>query len=252
MSLSKVELSNVHLDYKIYSLKAQSLRNAVLNVAVGGRLLKSNQDMVSVRALNNISFKLTDGDRLGLMGHNGSGKTSLLKVLAGIYHPSNGTIDIEGRVSSMIEIGHGVEMESNAVDNIRILSAMRLIPSSRMKALIPEILDFADLGAYAYLPLKTYSSGMLMRLLFAVATSFEPDVLLLDEWLGAGDAGFVDRATKRMSNLVDSAKIVVLASHSEGLIRSVCNKLCVLEHGNIVYYGELDRYFEQQATAAAG
>jgi lipopolysaccharide transport system ATP-binding protein len=93
---------------------------------------------------------------------------------------------------------------------------------------------------------------MLMRLLFAVATSFEPDVLLLDEWLGAGDAGFVDRATKRMSNLVDSAKIVVLASHSEGLIRSVCNKLCVLEHGNIVYYGELDRYFEQQATAAAG
>jgi lipopolysaccharide transport system ATP-binding protein len=176
----------------------------------------------------------------------------LLKVLAGIYHPSNGTIDIEGRVSSMIEIGHGVEMESNAVDNIRILSAMRLIPSSRMKALIPEILDFADLGAYAYLPLKTYSSGMLMRLLFAVATSFEPDVLLLDEWLGAGDAGFVDRATKRMSNLVDSAKIVVLASHSEGLIRSVCNKLCVLEHGNIVYYGELDRYFEQQATAAAG
>ncbi len=256
MSGSDVRLAaqNLHLDFTIYSLRAQSIRTAVMNAAVGGRLLKDRNDQVTVRALKDVSFDLREGDRLGVMGHNGSGKTSLLKVLAGIYSPTHGRVEARGTVSSLIDIGHGIDGESNAIDNIRVLGALRLIPLRQMNAMIPEILDFADLGPYAYLPLKTYSAGMQLRLLFAVATSFYPDILILDEWLGAGDAGFISKASARMQQVVDSAKIIVLASHSAALIQQNCNKLLLLDHGSVSYYGdEVDRFFgaAPEQTAAA-
>lgn len=247
----RLAVQNIHLDYTVYSLRAQSIRSAVLNAAVGGRLLKDRHDQVTVRALKDVSFDLREGDRLGIMGHNGSGKTSLLKVLAGIYEPTHGRVDMRGSVSSMIDIGYGIDPESNAVDNIRMLGALRLMSPKRMSDLIPEILEFADLGPYAYLPMKTYSAGMSMRLLFAVATCSQPDILILDEWLGAGDAGFVSKASHRMGQVVEAAKIIVLASHSEGLIRDTCNKLLVLEHGAVVYLGDLDRWFNPAPAAAA-
>jgi len=248
-SAVRLTASNIHLDFTVYSLRAQSIRTAVVNAAVGGRLLKDRSDQVTVRALKDVSFELREGDRLGIMGHNGSGKTTLLKVLAGIYEPTHGRVQAHGTVSSLIDIGHGLDTESNAIDNIRVLGAMRLIPIRRMNSLIPEILDFADLGPYAYLPLKTYSAGMQLRLLFAVATSFYPDILILDEWLGAGDAGFVAKASMRMRQVVDAAKIIVLASHSTDLIRNNCNKLLVLDHGSVSYLGEVEPWFAAPAPA---
>ncbi len=246
-------VSNLHLDFTVYSLRAQSIRTAVMNAAVGGRLLKDRNDQVTVRALKDVSFSLRAGDRLGIMGHNGSGKTTLLKVLAGIYPPTHGRVDASGTVSSLIDIGHGLDLESNAIDNIRVLGALRLIPLKHMDALVPEILDFADLGPYAYLPVKTYSAGMQLRLLFAVATSFYPDILILDEWLGAGDAGFMAKAATRMGQVVENAKIIVLASHAPDLIHQNCNKLLVLDHGAIAYLGDADAYFSRgpEAVSAA-
>lgn len=235
--------SSLTLDYTIYSQSAQSLRRAVVKTAVGGKLYGDSDDGVRVRALDNVSFELNEGDRLGLLGHNGSGKSTLLKVLAGIYEPTSGLIDIRGRVSSMIDIGHGVNGDVNAIENIRLLGAMRLMSPSTVNAHIDDILDFADLGNYAQLPLKAYSSGMVMRLLFATATAFDPDILLLDEWLGAGDANFVNKAAKRMTNVVDSARVVVFASHAQEILKSVCNKILVLQGGRVTHYGPADQFF---------
>jgi lipopolysaccharide transport system ATP-binding protein len=245
-----IRLESVDLDYTVYSSRAQSIRHAALDIAVGGKLFRGSGDMVVVRALDKLSLHLTEGDRLGIMGHNGSGKTTLLKVMAGIFDPVRGRVDVRGKVSSMIDIGHGADHEANAVDNIKMLAALRQVPPKQIPALIEDTLEFADLGAYAYLPIKTYSAGMVMRLLFAVSTALEPDILLLDEWIGAGDAGFVDKASTRMNDVVHSAKIVVLASHSEGLIRSVSNKLLVLDHGKAVYMGDCDAYFRKRDAIA--
>lgn len=243
MAGTMISATSLGLDYTIYSQSAQSLRRAVVKTAIGGKLYGDNDDSVRVRALDNVTFDLQEGDRLGLLGHNGSGKSSLLKVLAGIYEPSAGRLDIRGRVSSMIDIGHGINGDVDAIENIRLLGAMRLLKPRYVNAYIDDILEFADLGSYAHLPVKTYSSGMVMRLLFAAATAFDPDILLLDEWLGAGDANFVDKASKRMNNIVDAARIVVFASHAEEVVRSICNKIMVLRHGRVIHFGPADHFF---------
>jgi lipopolysaccharide transport system ATP-binding protein len=240
MTQPLIELDHVHLSYQIYTIRAQSLRNAVMNLAVGGRLLRDSHDIIHVNALEGVSFSLDEGDRLGIMGHNGSGKTTLLKVLAGIYEPTHGTITVRGNLSSMLDIGLGLDFEGTGIDNIKTLARIRGLGSKEIKAAIPEIVEFSDLGAYVNLPLKTYSSGMFMRLLFAIATSFQPDILILDEWLGAGDEHFVAKATSRMTSFVGRSRAVVIASHSRSLINDFCNKVLVLHHGRVAYFGPLE------------
>ena len=235
-----VKLDHVHLGYQIYTIRAQSLRNAVMNLAVGGRLLKDDRDVIHVSALEGVSFELFEGDRLGVMGHNGSGKTTLLKVLAGVYEPTHGEVHVNGRISSMLDIGLGLDQEGTGFDNIWTLARMRGFSTKEIKARLPEIVEFSDLGAYVNLPLKTYSSGMMMRLIFSVATSFDPDVLLLDEWLGAGDEHFVGKATERMNSFAEKARAVVLATHSRSLAQKVCNKMLMLSHGRVAYFGPVE------------
>ena len=240
MALPLIQLDHVHLSYQIYTIRAQSLRNAMMNLAVGGRLLRDSRDIIHVNALEGVSFALEEGDRLGVMGHNGSGKTTLLKVVAGIYEPTHGTVTIRGQLSSMLDIGLGLDAEGTGIDNIWQLARMRGMGAKQIKAAIPEIVEFSDLGAYINLPLKTYSSGMSMRLLFAVATSFAPDILVLDEWLGAGDEHFVDKATARMDSFVGRSRGMVIASHNRGLVERVCNKLLLLQHGRVAYFGPVE------------
>ena len=232
-----ISAKQISLIYPVYSIRAQSLRNSVINLAVGGKLLRDGQDVVQVRALNDVTFDVLDGDRLGIMGHNGSGKSTLLKVLAGVYEPTGGSLRVEGEVSSMLDIGLGLDGEATGYENIMTMGRMKGLTPRQIRAKLPEIVEFTELGSYMHLPLKTYSAGMTMRLVFGVATSFEPDVLLLDEWLGAGDAHFMDKAKQRMNEVVSSARCVVLASHSFELIREVCNKLMVLEGGVVRYLG---------------
>jgi lipopolysaccharide transport system ATP-binding protein len=244
-----IELFGVTLDYPVYSVRAQSLRSSVAKLAVGGRLMKDQRDIAVVRALSNIAFKVEEGDRLGIIGHNGSGKTSLLKVLAGIYEPTEGVITVEGRVTSMISAGAGVDPEASGLQNIYNVALMRLVRKSVIRERIPSIVEFAELGAFIDMPVKTYSAGMMSRLMFGVATELDADILILDEWMGAGDASFHDKASARMKRFVENAKMVILGTHNLGLVRDVCNKVCVLEGGRMSYFGPVDEYFDHHAAA---
>jgi lipopolysaccharide transport system ATP-binding protein len=245
-----VELFGVTLDYPVYGVRAQSIRSSVMNLAIGGRFMKDQRDITVIRALSNIAFKIEEGDRLAFIGHNGSGKTSLLKVVAGIYEPTEGVVDIKGRVTSMISVSAGLDVEASGLQNIYNLGLMRLIRKSVIKERVPAIIEFSDLGAFIDMPVKTYSAGMVARLMFAVATELEADILVLDEWMGAGDAAFADKATERMNRFVEKAKIVVLATHDPGLVQRVCNKVCVLEGGRMSYFGPTEEYYAQQHAAA--
>lgn len=234
-----VELNNVDLSYPIYSMRASSLRNALANIAVGGRLLKDGQDIIHVNALSKVHFSLNVGDRLGIIGHNGAGKTTLLKVIAGIYEPDSGRVSVSGRISSMIDISLGLDHTLTGRENLIRMGRLRGHSSAQVNRLIPEITEFSELGAYIDLPVKTYSSGMMMRLVFALATTLEPDILLLDEWLSAGDADFHEKAVARMNSILERARALILASHDFGMVQAICNKLLVLDGGAQVYFGDL-------------
>ena len=246
---TSLELFGVTLDYPVYSVRAKSLRSSVMNMAVGGRLMKDQSDTAVVRALSNIAFKIEEGDRLGIIGHNGAGKTTLLKVIAGIYEPTEGVVDAQGRLTSMINVGMGMDHEASGIQNIYNMALMRLVRKSVIKERVPSIVEFAELGAFINMPLRTYSAGMVARLTFGVATELDADILVLDEWMGAGDAAFQDKAAKRMERFVESAKMIVLGTHNLGLVRDVCNKVCVLEGGRMSYFGPVDEYFERLEAA---
>lgn len=237
-----VNLNSVELRYPIYSIRAHSLRNTIANMAVGGKLLKDGQDIIYIEALNGISFSLNEGDRLGIIGHNGAGKTTLLKVIAGIYEPDRGVVDVKGRISSMIDIGLGLDTSLTGRENIVTMGRLRGFPTKQILDLIPAITEFSELGSYIDLPVKTYSAGMRARLVFAVGTTLEPDVLLLDEWIGAGDAEFHSRAADRMNEILEQSRVLVLATHNISLIRRVCNKVLVLNAGRQEFYGTVDEW----------
>jgi len=234
-----IELHGVNLSYPIYSIRAQSLRNTIANLAVGGKLLRDGKDIIHVGALNNVTFTLKDGDRLGLIGHNGAGKTTLLKVLAGVYEPDKGNISVRGRISSMIDINLGVDYELTGRENLINMGRIRGYTTKQILSKMADIIEFTDLGQFIDLPLKTYSAGMMTRLIFGVATSVDPDILLMDEWIGAGDKSFFDKATARLNDILTRSRVIVLASHNYALIESMCNKLLVLDGGSQVYFGDI-------------
>jgi len=243
--MSIVELRGVELAYPVYSIRAQSIRNTIANLAVGGKLLKDGSDVIHIRALNNISFSLEDGDRLGIIGHNGAGKTTLLKVLAGVYEPDRGLINVDGRIASMIDINLGVDPELTGRENLINMGRIRGYTTKQIQALTPEIFEFTELGEFIDLPLKTYSSGMRTRLVFGVATSLHPDILLMDEWIGAGDKAFFEKASERLNGILHRARVIVLASHNWTLVRRMCNKLLVLNAGEQVYFGDIKGWDEK-------
>jgi len=197
---------------------------------------------------------LVQGDRLAIIGHNGSGKSTLLRVLAGIYHPQKGTVECDRSVSALFNIALGFRQEASGYRNIVIKGLIAGKQRAEIERIIPEIAAFTELGPFLHMPIRTYSQGMAMRLAFAIATAFSHDILLLDEWIGAGDAQFLEKAVKRMSSFVESAQILVLASHSATLLRRVANKAIWMESGRIREAGAvddlLDRY-EAEAKASA-
>jgi ABC-type polysaccharide/polyol phosphate transport system ATPase subunit len=244
-----IELNSVDLVYPIYSVRARSIRNAVANFSVGGKLLRDGSDIIHIRALSNLNFALQEGDRLGIIGHNGAGKTTLLKVLAGIYEPTKGKVVVNGRISSMIDVGLGLDPEMTGRDNIISMGRMRGLATKDILKKMDEIIEFSDLGSYIDLPTKIFSSGMASRLTFSVATTLDPDILVFDEWLSAGDAGFIEKATKRMNSLMEKSRCMILATHSFSLVDAMCNKLLVLDSGEQVFFGDVgDWDFEARAV----
>lgn len=210
-----------------------SLRNQLVRLATGGTIESEAGKTTVITALKDVSFQLKDGDAVGLIGHNGAGKSTLLRTIAGIYPPDSGTITRKGRIATVFEIGAGLEPELSGYDNIINLGLMLGLSISEAKALIPDIEEFTELGDFLQLPIRTYSSGMTMRLMFAVATAITPEILLIDEMFSTGDANFKEKSHARITKLIASAKIFVFASHDQELIKKYCNKIFQLEHGRV-------------------
>jgi ABC-2 type transport system ATP-binding protein/lipopolysaccharide transport system ATP-binding protein len=238
-----IELNQVSVAFPIYSAGSRSLKNAMLAATTGGRI-GSEAKHVVVQALDQVSFRLDDGDRVALIGHNGAGKTTLLRVLAGIYEPRIGFMRIEGRVTPMFDINLGIDPESTGYENIILRGLYMGLKKSEILARRDSVAEFTELGPFLDLPVRTYSAGMQARLAFAMATCIEPEILLLDEGIGAGDAEFLEKANERLDHFVRKAGILVLASHSIELVRKLCNKAILMEHGRIVFLGEVDEGLE--------
>lgn len=236
--MASVQLSAVHLSFPLYHASARSLRR----VAVDG-LLSRNLDLARrhavVHALSGIDLELKDGDRLALTGSNGAGKTTLLRTIAGVYTPQSGAVRVEGRLTPLLSLGMGLNPDASGLENIRLLAMHLDIPPSRIRPFVDEIVHWTDLGGYVGAPVRTYSAGMTMRLIFAVSTALPPEILLMDEWLGLGDADFQMKAYERMSAFVDRTSIVVLASHAAELLQHWCTRAVRLDAGRIVAQGSV-------------
>lgn len=239
--MARISIDRLSVEFAIYGSSARSLKNTIMAQATGGRIMPGARDVVAVRALDDISLELRDGDRIGLVGHNGSGKTTLLRVLAGIYKPAAGTITIEGRLGAILDPSAGMDPEATGLENIYLRGRLLGMRRAEIEAAILDIADFTDLGDFLTLPMKTYSAGMWARLAFGISTAMQHDIVLIDEGIGAGDASFQDKAQKRIEGLFTRTSIVILASHSEGLIAQYCNRRLTLEHGRIARNEPIER-----------
>lgn len=237
-----IDVSHVGLHLPIIGADARLLRKMVFGRYVGSKV--TQKSIVYVRALHDITMRINSGDRVGLIGHNGAGKSTLLRLLAGVYQPTGGSISVHGKVSALLSPGLGMDLEDSGYDNIRNIALMLGMSRSETEAKFQEIADFTELGGYLAMPVRTYSAGMQLRLTFAVITAIDPDILLLDEGLGAGDARFAKRAQQRVNSLIRRTNVMVLASHSESMIREMCNRAALLDQGQLVSFGSVDSVFQ--------
>ena len=251
--MASIDLVDASVEIPIFNSRGRSLKTTLIR-RVGGQVATDGRDVVTVKALRHLDLSLRPGDRLGLIGHNGAGKSTLLRVFAGSYEPSGGRADIHGTVSSLIDMEMGMDPELTGADNIIQRGVFLGLSLKEARRAIPGVAEFSELGPYLHLPMRTYSSGMRMRLAFATSTTRRPDILLFDEMISFGDAGFAARAKARLDALLDSAKILVLASHDIGSLQSYCNRAVLLEAGTIVDQGSVDavwaRYIDGVARAA--
>ncbi|MGY6531683.1 ABC transporter ATP-binding protein [Glycocaulis sp.] len=206
--------------------------------------IRSTGAKTAHKALDGVSFELAPGARVGLLGRNGSGKSTLLRTLAGVYPVTSGALDMEGRVAAIFNASLGFVQEATGLENIYLRGAMLGLSFDQIRELVPSIVEFSELGDWIREPIHRYSSGMALRLAFSITTAVRSDILLLDEWLGAGDAAFLRKARARMQTMVKDASIVVLATHNLNLMRNQCNQAMVLEEGRLVFFGDLDTAIE--------
>lgn len=230
---AELVFENVTIQYPIYNSRSMSLRNQLVRISTGGRIEAEAGQVHLVTALKDVSFAIKKGDAVGLIGHNGAGKSTLLRTMAGVYAPAKGNVRREGRVATMLELGTGMDQELSGYENITRMSMMLGVAKSDIRDRMQEIKAFTELGDFLELPVRTYSSGMATRLMFAVATSTKPDILLVDEVFGTGDAEFQQKAKKRMEDLIRAVGIFVFASHQMDMIQQYCNRFFLLEHGTL-------------------
>jgi lipopolysaccharide transport system ATP-binding protein len=228
-----IKACNLTVDFPTYAAD-RSLKRTVLKAATGGKLTRDSQSRIAVRALDSLSFEICPGDRIGLFGHNGSGKTTLLRVLTGAYAPTNGYLEVRGRVASFLDISMGMNGDATGWENIYLRGLMMGMSIENIRAKIDEIGEFSGLGEFLDMPLRTYSSGMQVRLAFSVSTAVNADILMFDEWLSVGDDDFQKKATLRLHKIISETSIMILASHSHQLLKEVCTKIFHMEGGRII------------------
>ncbi len=245
--MAYIQLENVGIELPVYNASGRSLKKQLLKAATGGQVGADDQGRVVVRALRDISFEFNDGDKIGLLGHNGAGKSTLLRVLSGVYCPTSGKARIEGKIGSLINISLGIDPEATGRENIFIRAGLLGMSKKELAYHFDDIIEFTELGEFIDMPLRTYSTGMHLRLAFAVSTVLHPEILIMDEWLSVGDESFKKKARERMDQLVKSSNILVIASHAKDLLARITNKIIWLEHGGIKKVGDtkeiLSQYF---------
>ena len=237
--MASMILEGLTVSFPIYDSNSRSLKKRLLGSATGGQI-RADTGPTVVRALDNVSLHLRHGDRVGLIGHNGAGKTTLLRAMAGIYEPEEGRVAIDGHVAPLFDIALGMDPESTGRENITLRGLYLGMSPVEIGQKLDEIAEFTELGSFLDLPMRTYSAGMRIRLAFAIVTSIKPDILLLDEGIGAGDAAFLAKAQERLTEFLGSAGIVVLASHSDHLVKSLCTRCVLLNHGKVISQGETE------------
>jgi ABC-type polysaccharide/polyol phosphate transport system ATPase subunit len=250
---------DIHVEFPIYDHYTRSLKHtlgigqlakginrlAARKLNVGGQIGTGERGRVVVKALDGVSFEIQEGDHIGLLGHNGSGKTTLLRTLAGIYEPVRGEILTDGRVVPLFDLQLGMDHDATGIENIWMRGKLLGLSTEQIKNSLDDVAEFTELGDYLYMPIRTYSSGMLVRLAFAISTAITPEILILDEMIGAGDAAFMARADFRLRTFLARAGIMVLASHSKAMLRQWCNKGMLLQSGKLVAEGPLEEVLDR-------
>lgn len=238
--MAKVTLSDVSVEFPIYQGSSRSIKKTLLRAGAGGRINRDPGNRICVRALDRLSLSLDHGDRVALVGPNGSGKTTLLRVLAGVYEPVGGSIRVDGAVSPLFDVDVGFNPDATGYENILLRGLYMGMRPEQVRARVDDIAEFSELGDYLAVPVRTYSAGMMLRLSFGIATCVDPDILLMDEWVLAGDAHFFGKARQRLKAFIERSSLMVLASHADDIVRQWCNKGVLLEHGQVRAVGPID------------
>jgi len=228
-----ISTQNLSIKFPIYDVRKKSLKTSLLDSFIGGSISIDSNRKISVEALRNITVDIYAGDRVALIGNNGAGKSTLLKTFAGIYSPSDGSITTDGSIATLLDITLGLNHEATGLENIMLRGLLLGASKKRIQSITDEIIEFSGLESFIHLPLRSYSTGMAMRLAFTVSTFFEADILLMDEWLSVGDAEFTVKAKDKLLKMISKSKVLVLASHDFELCKQICNKFIHLDHGKI-------------------
>lgn len=252
MEKTFITLQGVALELPIYEVRGRSLKQQIMRLGRSNGRNNGDDGIVIVRALEDINLSFHSGDRIGLIGHNGAGKSTLLRVLAGIYAPTKGIVTKQGKVVPLLDISLGMDENSTGLQNIRLRGLLLGMKHREILQKQHEIAEFSELGDYLHLPIRTYSSGMRVRLAFAISTAIDADILLLDEVMGVGDATFMNKAEKRLSELRNRSEIVVLAMHSNYEIRRTCNKVIWMDNGKVKMFGLSHDVIDAYLTTTKG
>ena len=245
-----LRLESVTVEFPVYSMSARLLKNRLLPGGVGGRIGRDGENRPCVRALDGVSLAFGHGDRVGLVGRNGAGKTTLLRVLAGVYEPTRGRVRRCGRVASLLNVSLGIDSDATGYENILVRGMFLGLTPDEVRGRMDEIAEFTELGDYLAMPVHTYSTGMRLRLAFAVCTCFGPEILLMDEWLGTGDRDFAEKAGRRIDDFVARAGILVLASQNADLLKRVCTEGVLLDAGKVKARGPIHEVLKESRAAA--
>ncbi|MGC4933210.1 ABC transporter ATP-binding protein [Gordonia sp. DT30] len=239
----RVDTWDACVDFPIFDAKTRSLKKSVMGAA-GGVIGANASNVIVVEALKNVNLHLQHGDRVGLVGHNGAGKSTLLRLLSGIYEPTRGHCQVVGRVAPVFDLGIGMDPEISGYENIIIRGMFMGMSRKEMLKKTDEIAEFSELGDYLNMPLRTYSTGMRVRLALGVVTSIDPEILILDEGIGNVDADFMKKARTRLEALVARSGILVFASHSNEFLAQLCDRALWIDHGEIRMDGGIEDVVE--------